>query len=109
MEDMKFTLKKAVFDTSANGNLTLTNLNDMYKIFKNKMQLEHLMVLVLLEFLQKNHGMHSTTDNVTIAGLASGTYNGIAHSDINGTYTSISNITLDSYDINNFRNSECNR
>jgi hypothetical protein len=31
--------------------------------------------------------------------LASGTYNGIAHSDINGTYTSISNITLDSYDI----------
>ena len=26
-------------------------------------------------------------------------YNGIAHSDINGTYTSISNVTLDSYDI----------
>ena len=43
--------------------------------------------------------MHSTTDNVTIAGLASGTYNGIPHSDINGTFTSISNITLDSYDI----------
>ena len=31
--------------------------------------------------------------------LPSGTYNGIAHSDINGTYTSISNVTLDSYDI----------
>ena len=29
MEDMKFTLKKAVFDTSAPGTLTLTNLNDM--------------------------------------------------------------------------------
>ena len=43
--------------------------------------------------------MHSISDNVTIAGLASGTYNGIAHSAINGTYTSISNITLDSYDI----------
>ena len=43
--------------------------------------------------------MHSTSDNVTIAGLSSGTYNGIAHSDINGTYTSISNITLDSYDV----------
>ena len=28
-----------------------------------------------------------------------GTHNGIVHSDINGTYTSISNVTLDSYDI----------
>jgi len=43
--------------------------------------------------------MHSTTDNVIIAGITAGTYNGIAHSDINGTYTSISNITLDSYDV----------
>ena len=31
--------------------------------------------------------------------MKQGTYNGIAHSDINGTYTSISNVTLDSYDI----------
>ena len=46
-----------------------------------------------------NHGMHGTSNNVTIAGIPSGTYNGIAHSDINGTYTSISNVTLDSYDI----------
>jgi len=43
--------------------------------------------------------MHSITDNVIIAGIPAGTYNGIAHSAINGTYTSISNITLDSYDI----------
>ena len=43
--------------------------------------------------------MHGTSNNVTISGVASGTYNGIAHSDINGTYTSISNVTLDSYDI----------
>ena len=43
--------------------------------------------------------MHSTSDNVTISGVAAGTYNGIAHSAINGTYTGISNITLDSYDI----------
>ena len=28
-----------------------------------------------------------------------GTYNGIAHDKINGTFTSIKNITLDSYDI----------
>ena len=43
--------------------------------------------------------MHGTDNNVTIAGVPAGTFNGIIHSDINGTYTSISNITLDSYDI----------
>ena len=46
-----------------------------------------------------NHGMHSTSNNVTIAGLASGTYNGIASTNINGTYTSIKNIKLDSYQV----------
>jgi hypothetical protein len=44
-----------------------------------------------------NHGMHGTSNNVTIAGVPAGTYNGIAHSDLNGTYTSISDVTLDSY------------
>ena len=44
-----------------------------------------------------NHGMTSTSDNVTISNVASGTYNGISNSDINGTYTAISNIDLDSY------------
>ena len=43
--------------------------------------------------------MLSTSDNVTIANVSSGTYNGISNSDINGTYTSISNMTFDSYDI----------
>ena len=43
--------------------------------------------------------MLSTSDNVTIANVGSGTYNGISNSDINGTYTSISNMTFDSYDI----------
>ena len=36
---------------------------------------------------------------MTIAGLASGSHNGIAHSNINGTYTTIGNIKLDSYTI----------
>ena len=46
-----------------------------------------------------NHGMHGTSNNVTISGVPSGTWNGLAHSSLNGTYTSISNITLDSYDV----------
>jgi hypothetical protein len=43
--------------------------------------------------------MHGTGNSVTISGVAAGTYNGIVHTAINGTYTSISNVTLDSYDI----------
>jgi len=44
--------------------------------------------------------MHGTSNNVTISGLeASTSYNGILGSSINGTYTSISNVTLDSFDI----------
>ena len=45
----------------------------------------------------RNHGMHSTSNNVTIAGVPSGTYNGIASTNINGTYTTIKNIKLHSY------------
>src|SRR5210317_1446625 len=98
MEDMKFTLKKAVFDTSASGTLTLAN-NSLPTKTLGTNPIRTFNGSGLIRVFHKNHGMHSSTDNVTIAGLASGTYNGIAHSDINGTYTSISNITLDSYDV----------
>ena len=98
MEDLKFTLKKAVFDTSASGTLTLTNASLPVKTLGSN-PIRTFNGSGVIRVFHKNHGMHSSTDNVTIAGLASGTYNGIAHSDINGTYTSISNITLDSYDI----------
>ena len=47
----------------------------------------------------RNHGMHSTSHNVTISGVPSGTFNGVASSNINGTYTAIDNIKLDSYTI----------
>jgi len=43
--------------------------------------------------------MHSSSNNVTISGIAAGTYNGLLHTQINGTYTTITNITLDSYDV----------
>ena len=43
--------------------------------------------------------MNGTSNTVTIASVATGTYNGLAHDKINGTYTSISNVTLDSYDV----------
>ena len=43
--------------------------------------------------------MHSTAHNVTIAGVPSGTFNGLASTNINGTYTAIGNITLDSFTV----------
>ena len=99
MEDLKFTLKKAVFDTSAVGTLTLCNKNDMpVKTLRNN-PIRTFNGSGTIRVFHPNHGMHSGSDNVIIAGVASGTYNGIAHSDINGTYTSIKNITLDSYDL----------
>ncbi len=45
----------------------------------------------------RNHGMHGTSNNVTIAGVASGTYNGVASTNINGTYTSIKDPKMHSY------------
>jgi hypothetical protein len=43
--------------------------------------------------------MHSNSHNVTISGVPSGTYNGVASSNINGTYITIGNIKFDSYTI----------
>jgi hypothetical protein len=43
--------------------------------------------------------MHSASANVTIAGVPSGTLNGIASTNINGTYTTIGNIKMDSYTV----------
>ena len=98
MEDIKFTLKKAVFDTSTTGTVTLSNATLPSRTLGAN-PLRTFNGTGIIRVFHKNHGMHSTSDNVTISGVSSGTYNGIAHDSINGTYTSISNITLDSYDI----------
>jgi hypothetical protein len=98
MEDLKFNMKKAVFDTTTSGTVTLANKDLPSRTLKAN-PLRTFNGTGIIRVFHKNHGMHATSDNVTISGVASGTYNGIAHSAINGTYTSISNITLDSYDI----------
>jgi len=98
MEDLKFKLKRAEFDTSASGTLTLTNSELPARTLAQN-PIRTFNGTGVIRIFHPNHGMHSTSNNVTIAGVASGTYNGIAHSAINGTYTSISNITLDSYDV----------
>jgi len=96
-EDIKFTLKRAEFE-NVTGTVTLTNDTLPSRTLKTN-PLRTTNASGVIRVFHPNHGMHGTSNNVTISGVASGTYNGIAHSDINGTYTSISNVTLDSYDI----------
>ena len=98
MEDLKFVMKRADFDTTSSGTLTLANATLSSKTLASN-PIRTFNGSSIVRVFHKNHGLHSTSDNVTIAGISSGTYNGIAHSDINGDYTTISNITLDSYDI----------
>ena len=97
-EDIKFKLKRCEFDVTNTGSVVLTNDSLPTRTLKNN-ALRTTSGSKVIRVFHPNHGMHGTSNNVTIAGVSSGTYNGLAHSDINGTYTSISNITLDSYDI----------
>jgi hypothetical protein len=53
----------------------------------------------IIKINARNHGLHSTAHNVTIAGVPSGTVNGLASTNVNGTYTAIGNITLDSFTV----------
>ena len=96
-EDMKFLLRRAEF-SQVTGTVTLTNDTLPARTLKNN-ALRTTNGSKVIRVFHPNHGMHGTSNNVTIAGVPSGTHNGLAHSDINGTYTSISNVTLDSYDI----------
>ena len=97
-EDIKFKLRRCDFDIANSGAVVLTNDSLPTRTIKNN-ALRTTSGSKVIRVFHPNHGMHGTSNNVTIAGVASGTYNGLAHSDINGTYTSISNVTLDSYDI----------
>ena len=98
-EDMKFKLRRAEF-SNVTGTVTLTNDTLPTRTLKNN-PLRTTNSSGVIRVFHPNHGMHGTSNNVTIAGIAAGTYNGIdtTSTAINGTYTSISNVTLDSYDI----------
>src|SRR6056300_1164845 len=97
-EDIKFKMKRAEF-SNVTGNVTLVNDTLPSKTLKSN-PLRTTSGSDVIRVFHKSHGMHGTSNNVTISGLgASTTYNGITGSSINGTYTSISNVTLDSYDI----------
>jgi hypothetical protein len=83
-EDIKFSINRASFTTNTTGTVHLVN------------------DIVPAKTLRQNPittTASSTTITVTIAGVPSGSHNGIAHTNINGTYTTIGNIKLDSYTV----------
>ena len=99
-EDVKFKIKRAEF-SNVTGTATLVNEALPVKTLKNNPIRTSADSTPILRVYHPNHGMHSTSNNVTIAGVPTGgALNGLSADQINGTYTQISNVTLDSYDIN---------
>jgi len=97
-EDVKFTINRAKFTTNTTGNIQLVNdVVPVLTLGKNPITTTASSSVVTIH--HRNHGMHTTANNVTIAGVPSGTVNGVASANINGTYTAIGNITLDSYTV----------
>ena len=96
-EDIKFTMNRCEF-SNVTGTVHLANETLAARNLKQN-PLRTTNTSGVIRVFHPNHNLHDTNSVVTIAGVPNGTHNGIAHTDINGTYTSISNITLDSFDI----------
>jgi len=82
-EDLKFTLNKAVFDTTAAGNLTLQNdiigdavTNELGSTVYGKRLTANPLTMTdsstVLRVKHIDHGMYSTANNVRITGVSSG-------------------------------------
>ena len=96
-EDIKFKMKRAEF-SNVTGTPTFANDTLPSRTLKTNCMRTTASSGVVRVF-HPNHGMHGSTNNVTISGFPSSGTNGLVQSEINTTHTSISNITLDSYDI----------
>jgi hypothetical protein len=98
-EDVKFNIKFCNFTEDTIGDVYLVNdaVPDLLLSEINPISTTDGSGVITIR--HRNHGMHSTQANVTISGVPSGTHNGIASTNINGTYTEIGNIKLDSYTV----------
>jgi hypothetical protein len=97
-EDVKFKLNYCSFTTNTVGSVFLVNDELPTKtLVQNPISTTASSTTITIN--HPNHGHHSTSANVTIAGVPSGSHNGIAHTNINGTYTTIGNIKLNSYTV----------
>jgi len=97
-EDVKFKLNYCSFTTNTVGSVFLVNDDIPVKtLVQNPISTTSGSTTITVN--HHNHGHHSTDANVIIAGVPSGSHNGIAHTNINGTYTTIGNIKLNSYTV----------
>jgi hypothetical protein len=97
-EDVKFKINRCKFTENTEGTVTLVNdVIPVKTLGTNPITTTASSTVITIH--HRNHGMHTTANNVTIAGVPSGTYNGIASTNINGTYTAIGNIKLHSYTV----------
>ena len=98
-EDVKFDIKACSFTTDTIANVFLVNDELPVHTLEKINPISTTSGSAEITIHHRNHGMHSTSANVTIAGVLSGTHNGIASTNINGTYTTIGNIKMDSYTV----------
>ena len=96
-EDLKFKIKRAEY-SDVTGTITLANDTVSTRTLKNN-PIRTTNGSNIVRVFHKNHGMHGSQNNVTISGVIASGLNGISQSEINATHTSITNVTLDSYDI----------
>jgi hypothetical protein len=97
-EDVKFKVNRCKFTENTEGTVQLVNdIVPVKTLIQNPITTTNGSADITIQ--HRNHGMHSTANNVTIAGVPSGTFNGIASTNINGTYTAIDNIKLHSYTV----------
>jgi hypothetical protein len=97
-EDVKFKINRCKFTEGTEGTVQLVNdITPVKTLVNNPITTTASSAVITIN--HRNHGMHSTANNVTIAGVPSGTFNGIASTNINGTYTAIGNIKLHSYTV----------
>jgi hypothetical protein len=88
-QDMKFSLKRAKFDTTAAGLVTLQNKDLPSKTLRLN-PIEMLDNSTTLRIIHPHHGMYSASNNVTITGVESG-----ASTTLNGAITAVAtSITL---------------
>jgi len=86
-QDLKFSMKRAKFDTTAGGLVTLQNQTLPAKTLRDN-ALEMTDDSTALKINHAGHGMYSTANNVTIAGVKSGATTTLAGA-ISDTATSI--------------------
>ena len=98
-EDIKFNIKSCDFTVDTIADVYLVNDEVPALTLTKKNPITTTSGSAVMTVFHRNHGMHSTSANVTIAGVPSGTHNGIASTNINGTYTTIGNIKMDSYTV----------